>query len=73
MLYPIPHIDIFPANKRVRAGFFSELKSWYDKGAFSGGEYVERFEKEFADYLDVPHCMGVNSGTSALQIGRAHV
>src|SRR4051812_1609787 len=65
---PIPHIDLWPANERVREGFFSELEAWYRKGAFSGGEYVEKFETDFAAYLGAAHCVGVNSGTSALHL-----
>jgi dTDP-4-amino-4,6-dideoxygalactose transaminase len=34
--------------------------------AFVLGKAVEEFEKKFADYCEVKHCLGVNSGTSAL-------
>jgi dTDP-3-amino-3,4,6-trideoxy-alpha-D-glucose transaminase len=30
------------------------------------GERLERFEQRFADYIGVPHCVGVNSGTDAI-------
>jgi dTDP-4-amino-4,6-dideoxygalactose transaminase len=30
------------------------------------GERVEAFERRFADYVGVPHCVGVNSGTDAV-------
>jgi dTDP-4-amino-4,6-dideoxygalactose transaminase len=68
MKKPIPHIDLWPGNRAVMAGFLRDLKGLYRKGAFSGGPYVERFEKEFAAYLGSPHCVGVNSGTSALHL-----
>jgi len=32
------------------------------------GREVERFEKEFAAYLDIPHVVGVTSCTAALQL-----
>ena len=64
----IPHVDLRASNSLVEPAFFRELKTLYRKGVFSGGEYVERFEKEFAEYLGVPHCLGVNSGTSALHL-----
>jgi perosamine synthetase len=35
---------------------------------FVGGESVERFEKEFADYLGMDHAVAVSSGTDALVI-----
>jgi dTDP-3-amino-3,4,6-trideoxy-alpha-D-glucose transaminase len=30
------------------------------------GERLEKFERRFADYVGVPHCVGVNSGTDAI-------
>lgn len=31
----------------------------------TAGRYVDRFEKEFAEYLGIQHCITVNSGSSA--------
>ena len=36
-------------------------------GQFIGGPQVEGFEKEFAAFCEVGHCVGVNSGTDALR------
>lgn len=30
------------------------------------GERLETFERSFASYVGVPHCVGVNSGTDAV-------
>jgi perosamine synthetase len=35
------------------------------------GEYVKKFEEEFAHYIGVKHAIGVNSGTAALHIAIA--
>jgi len=35
-------------------------------GVFIGGEEVEKFEKEAADFLGTKHAIGLNSGTDAL-------
>lgn len=46
-------------------------KAIYDviaKSAFIGGDYVSQFEQEFANYIDVAHCIGVGNGTDALEI-----
>jgi dTDP-4-amino-4,6-dideoxygalactose transaminase len=64
----IPHIDLSRANALPKREFLRGLETLYDKGAFSGGEYVERFETGFAGYLASPHCIGVNSGTSAIHL-----
>ncbi len=40
----------------------------FDECAFSSGKFVEFFEKDFAQYCGVRHCVCVNSGTSALHL-----
>ena len=34
----------------------------------SGGPYIEKFERAFADYIGVKHAISVTSGTDALHI-----
>ena len=68
MKNPIPHIDLWPGNRPVIEGFLRDVRGLCRQGAFSGGPYVARFEDEFAAYLGVKHCIGVNSGTSALHL-----
>jgi dTDP-3-amino-3,4,6-trideoxy-alpha-D-glucose transaminase len=36
------------------------------RGAFTGGVAVEAFEDEYAAWCEVPHAVGVSSGTEAL-------
>ncbi len=36
--------------------------------SFRGGEYVQKFEKDFARFIGVKHAISVNSGTAALFI-----
>jgi dTDP-4-amino-4,6-dideoxygalactose transaminase len=38
---------------------------------FIGGEFVERFEAEWATYCQSAHCVGVASGTAALELSLA--
>jgi dTDP-4-amino-4,6-dideoxygalactose transaminase len=40
-------------------------------GHFIGGETVEKFENAWAEYCEVRHCVGVASGTAALQLSLA--
>lgn len=49
--------------------FMGAVKRVCQDTAFSGGSYVEKFEKEFADYCNVKAVSGVNNGTSALFLG----
>lgn len=46
-----------------------ELSSFYKD--FLGGEYVRKFEKDFAGYIGVKNAISVNSGTSALHVAIA--
>ena len=49
--------DIFAAVERVAAS-----------AAFTLGEELETFEREFADWCETEHAIGVSSGTSALEL-----
>lgn len=44
------------------------IKEVLESGQYILGEKVRRFEKEFANYLDAKHCLGVGNGLEALQI-----
>jgi dTDP-4-amino-4,6-dideoxygalactose transaminase len=47
---------------------FDELSQ---AGAFTLGEELAKFEREFADYCGTAECVGVGSGTSALELALA--
>ena len=44
----------------------AELKPLIKSGEFTLGPFVERFERQFADYIGVKHAIGTNTGTGAL-------
>ena len=46
--------------------YFKEWKKLINSTEFTLGSYVERFEKNFARYLRVKHCISTNNGTDAL-------
>jgi dTDP-3-amino-3,4,6-trideoxy-alpha-D-glucose transaminase len=64
----VPFVDLDAA----RADLGGELEAAVARVLASGwyllGEELERFEAEFADYCGVPHCVGVGSGLSALEL-----
>lgn len=49
---------------QIKKGITEVLKSDY----LTMGERVERFEKEFADYVGVKYAVATNSGTSSIEI-----
>lgn len=46
--------------------YVDELREWVKSGEFTLGPYVDRFEKTFAKFVGVKHCIAVNNGTDAL-------
>ena len=53
-----------PLKERLHEAFERLL----DSSAFTLGAEVEEFEREFAAYCGVDHCIGVSSGTAALTL-----
>jgi dTDP-4-amino-4,6-dideoxygalactose transaminase len=64
-------IPIFELSK-LHAEMADDLEQAWQQvrqaGAFVGGEFVERFEAEWAAYCGVGHCVGVANGTDALEL-----
>jgi dTDP-3-amino-3,4,6-trideoxy-alpha-D-glucose transaminase len=53
-------------HARLEQELHEALTRLIGSSAFTLGAEVERFEAAFAEYCDVPHCVGVSSGTAAL-------
>jgi dTDP-4-amino-4,6-dideoxygalactose transaminase len=64
----IPWIDLTRQYAALRAEVLAELDAAMSAGAFILGPNVERFEHDFAQYVGAAHCVGLNSGTSALHL-----
>lgn len=37
------------------------------------GPQVDAFEREFAEYVGIKHCLSLSSGTAAIQLGLRHM
>ena len=64
----VPWIDLRPQTRALRAELLPAIERVLDDASFALGPAVERFESDFAQYLGTQHCIGVNSGTTALQL-----
>lgn len=64
----IPLVDLRAQLAPIREELDTAVRGVIDETAFILGPAVEKFEKAFAEYVGVPHCVGVNSGTAALQL-----
>lgn len=62
----VPLLDVPAQNAPLRAELVSAFERVLDSGFFILGPEAEAFEKEVAEYLGVPHAIGVSSGTDAL-------
>ena len=64
----IPYLDLAAQMRPLRAEIEAALAQALDKCTFCLGPDVAAFEEEFAAFCGVKHCVGVNSGTSALHL-----
>jgi dTDP-4-amino-4,6-dideoxygalactose transaminase len=64
----IPFLDLKGQAAALKAEVLAELGDVIDKAAFILGPKVEAFEKAFAAYVGAKHCVGLNTGTSALHL-----
>ena len=61
-------LDLSAQTEPVRERFIEKLAEMVSRNQFIGGIQVEEFEKQFAAYCGVPHCVALNSGTDALRL-----
>ncbi|MBU1136567.1 MAG: DegT/DnrJ/EryC1/StrS family aminotransferase [Nanoarchaeota archaeon] len=64
----IPFVDLKSQYKAIKEEIDSAIRSILENTAFILGEAVENFEKSFAEYCNKKFSIGLNSGTSALQL-----
>src|SRR5688500_1617386 len=62
----IPFVDLTVATKRIQKQYLKAISSFLQRGNFILTKEVEDFEKAWADYLNVAHCVGVSNGSDAL-------
>jgi dTDP-4-amino-4,6-dideoxygalactose transaminase len=62
----IPFLDLKASNNQYRAELIESATRVIDSGSFILGNEVKAFEREFADYCGVMHCVGAANGFDAL-------
>jgi dTDP-4-amino-4,6-dideoxygalactose transaminase len=67
-LTPIPLVDLATQSQRIRDDVLQRMARVIDAGRYILGEEVEHFEKQFAPYCHVKHCVGVANGTDAIHL-----
>jgi dTDP-4-amino-4,6-dideoxygalactose transaminase/acetyltransferase-like isoleucine patch superfamily enzyme len=64
----VPFLDLVEHNKRIAPEWQQAIEAVISQSQFILGPAVERFEAAFAQYIGADHCVGLNNGTSALQL-----
>lgn len=65
---PIPLVDLKAQYREIRSDVDAAMRRVLDSTAFILGPEVGQFEEDFAHYCQVSYCIGVSSGTAALEL-----
>ena len=63
----VPFLDLVSPHEELKDELCDVFRTALGSAAFIGGPMVEGFERDFAAFCGVEHCVGVNSGTDALR------
>jgi dTDP-4-amino-4,6-dideoxygalactose transaminase len=64
----IPLVDLRAAHAEIAAEVLAGFDGVMADGVYVGGAQVRAFEREYAAFCGVPHCVGVANGTDALEL-----
>ena len=64
----VPFVDLQAQYGEIKAEIDAAVARVIESAAFILGREVEAFEAAFAEYLGARFCVGVNSGTAAIQL-----
>ena len=65
---PVPLNDLMRRTAFFQKEFLAITSAFFESGRYVLGTGVEEFERQFAAYCGVEHCIGVGNGTDALEI-----
>jgi dTDP-4-amino-4,6-dideoxygalactose transaminase len=65
----VPYLDLPAQMRPLRKEVDAAIARTLDNCSFCLGPDVAQFERDFARYCGAEHCIGFNSGTSALHVG----
>ncbi len=64
----VPLVDLSKVHGELETEIFGAIRRVIGTSAFAGGAEVESFESRFAEFCGTRHCVGVSSGTAALEL-----
>jgi dTDP-4-amino-4,6-dideoxygalactose transaminase len=69
MIENIPLQNLLKQNNLLRNELIADFIKVLNSGNYVGGLGVELFEKQFAEYVGANYCVGVSTGSSAVELG----
>src|SRR5580692_6741843 len=63
----IPFLDLVTPHLELEEELIWVFRGVLETAGFIGGPLVEGFERDFAEFCEAEHCIGVSSGTDALR------
>jgi dTDP-4-amino-4,6-dideoxygalactose transaminase len=64
----VPFVDLAAQQAEIAGEVLPMWQRLLDAASFIGGEHVESFERDYAAFTGVRHCVGVANGTDALEL-----
>ena len=64
----VPFVDLSSVHQPLAGALTAAIDRVMASSAFAGGPEVEAFETSFATYCGTDYCVGVGSGTAALEL-----
>ena len=64
----IPLVDLATQSRAIKDDVLRRIGDVIDAGRYILGTEVGQFEEQFAEYCQVPHCIGVANGTDAIHL-----
>jgi dTDP-4-amino-4,6-dideoxygalactose transaminase len=64
----IPLVDLQAQRAAIQGELTDAINRVVERGSFINGQETRAFESEFAVFSEVPHCIGVSNGTTALEL-----
>ncbi len=64
----VPFVDLKAQYQSMKSEIDAAIASVIADTAFIKGKYVEKFDKEFAEFMGVKHSIGCANGTDAIEI-----
>ncbi|MDH5365709.1 MAG: DegT/DnrJ/EryC1/StrS family aminotransferase [Cyclobacteriaceae bacterium] len=64
----VPFVDLKDQYQLIKEEVDKAISSCLENTSFVGGEIIQKFETEFATFLNVKHCVGCGNGTDAIEL-----